>query len=82
MPSDDNFIKPQLPPKPQFSPKTKPQLPPKPILDDFARPLTNIIDDKKNTIEIIPTKKEISLNETNLSEQASKIFQTLTKLTK
>ena len=47
VPSDDNFIKPQLPPKPQFSPKTKPQLPPKPIIDDFARPLTNIIDDKK-----------------------------------
>ena len=33
-PSDINFIKPQLPPKPQFSPKTKPQLPPKPIIDN------------------------------------------------
>ena len=81
-PSDDNFIKPQLPPKPQLSPKAKPQLPPKPIIDDFARPLTNIIDDIKNTIKIIPRKKEVSLNETNLSEQASKIFQILTKLTK
>ena len=47
MPSDNNFINPQLPPKLQFSPKTKQQLPPKPIIDDFARPLTKIIDDKK-----------------------------------
>ena len=33
-PSDINFIKPQLPPKPQFLPKTKPQLLPKPIIDN------------------------------------------------
>ena len=46
--SDINFIKPQLPPKPQFSPKAKPQLPPKPIKDIFARPLTKIIYDEKN----------------------------------
>ena len=47
-PSDINFIKPQLPPKLQFSLKTKPQLRPKPIIDNFARPLTKIIDDEKN----------------------------------
>ena len=47
VPSDNNFINPQLPPKLQFSPKTKQQLPPKLIIDDFARPLTKIIDDKK-----------------------------------
>ena len=56
VPSDNNFIKPQLAPKSQFSPKTKPHLPPKPIIDDFARPLTKIIDDKKNTMQIIPKK--------------------------
>ena len=47
VPYDNNFIKPQLPTKPQFSPKAKPQLPPKPIIDDFARPLTKIIDEEK-----------------------------------
>ena len=57
--SDNNFIKPQLPPKPQFLPKTKPQLPPKPIIDNFARPLTKIIDDEKNTIQIITKKKKL-----------------------
>ena len=58
-PSGNNFIRLQLPPKPQFSPKRKPQLPPKPIMDDFARPLTKIIDDKKNTIQTIPKKKNL-----------------------
>ena len=59
VPSDNNFIKPQLPSKPQFSPKKKSQVPPKPIIDDFARPLTKIIDDKKNTIQTIPKKKNL-----------------------
>ena len=56
-PSDNNFIKSQLPPKPQFLPKTKPQLTPKPMIDHFAWPVTKIIDDKKNTIQIIPKKR-------------------------
>ena len=59
VPSDNNFIKPQLPSKPQFSPKKKSQVPPKPIIDDFARPLTKITDDKKNTIRIISKKKKL-----------------------
>ena len=50
VPSGNNFIKPQLAPKSQFSPKTKPHLPPNPIIDDFARPLTKFIDDKKNAM--------------------------------
>ena len=49
-PSDINFIKSQFPPKSQFLSKTKSQLPLKPIIDNFARPLTKIIDDEKNTI--------------------------------
>ena len=81
-PFGNNFIKPQLPPKRQFSPKTKPQLPPKPIIDNFARPLTKIIDDEKNTIQIIPKKKEVGLNETNLSEQLSKIFPNINEVNK
>ena len=81
-PSDNNFIKLQLPPKRQFSPKTKPQLPPKPIIDNFARPLTKIIDDQKNTIQIIPKKEEVGLNEMNLSEQLSKIFPNINEVNK
>ena len=80
MPADDNFIKPQLPPKPQLP--TKPQLPPKPLIDAFARPLTKIVEAKKNKIEII-TKKELSINKTNLSEHSLLNFsQILTKLKK
>ena len=60
---------------------TKPQLPPELLLDEFARPLTKTIDAKKNNIEIIP-KKEVSINETNLSEQPTKFFQILMKLKK
>ena len=56
-PSDNNFIKPQLPPKHQFLQKRKPKLPPKPIIDNFAQPLTKIINDEKNTIQIIPKKR-------------------------
>ena len=63
-------------------PKTKPQLPPKPIIDNFAKPLTKIIDDEKNTIQIIPRKKEVGLNETNLSEQLSKIFPNIDEVNK
>ena len=81
-PSGINFIKPQLRPKPRFLPKTKPQLPPKPIIDNFAKPLTKIIDDEKNTIQIIPRKKEVDLNKTNLSEQLSKIFPNIDEVNK
>ena len=63
-------------------PKTKPQLPPKPIIDNFAKPLTKIIDDEKNTIQIIPRKKEVDLNKTNLSEQLSKIFPNIDEVNK
>ena len=81
-PSDINFIKPQLPSKPQFLPKTKLQLPPKPIIDNFARPLTKIIDNEKNVIQIIPKKEEVGLNEMNLSEQLSKFFPNIDEVNK
>ena len=59
VPSDNNFIKPQLPSKPQFSPKKKSQVPPKPIIDDFARPLTKIIDDKKIQYKQFQEKRKL-----------------------
>ena len=79
MPADNNFIKPQLLPKAELL--TKPQLPPELLLDEFARPLTKIIDAKKNNIEIIP-KKEVSINETNLSEQPTKFFPNIDEVEK
>ena len=79
MPANDNFIKPKLPPKPQLP--TKPRLLPKSELDEFARPLTKIIDAKKNKIEIFP-KIEISINETKLSEQPTKMFPNIDKAKK
>ena len=43
-------------------------LPSRPCLDNFARPLTRIIDDKSNTIEITPKKRPQNINETSLSK--------------
>ena len=46
----------------------------RPSIDNFARPLTRIIDDKSNTIEITPKKPPPNINETNLSNQLQEIF--------
>ena len=45
-----------------------------PLSDDFSRPLTKIIDSKKNKIEVIPKADKADINEINLSEQLSKLF--------
>ena len=55
---DDSFLTPNKPP-----------IPKKALLDQFSRPLTKIIDPKKNKIEIVPKKENPSINETNSSEQ-------------
>ena len=49
-------------------------LPTRPSIDNFARPLTQIIDDKSNTIEITPKKRAPNINKTNLSKQLQEIF--------
>ena len=41
-------------------------LPSRRTIDNFARPLTRIIDEKSNTIEIKPKKPTPDTNETNL----------------
>ena len=79
VPADNNFIKPQLLPKPKLP--AKPQLPPKLLLDEFPRPLTKTIVAKKNKIKIIP-KKEVSINETSLSEKLTKIFRNIDEVEK
>ena len=59
--------KPPILPKPVIS---KPPIPPKPVLDTFSRPLTKMIDSKKNKIQIIPKKIESNdIEDVNLSKQ-------------
>ena len=57
-------------------------LPARPPIDNFARPLTQIIDDKSNTIEITPKKPTPKINETNLSKQLQEIFPNVTEVIK
>ena len=64
-PSDEGFIKPEVS-------DTK-----RPLRDGFSRALTKIIDSKKNKIEVIPKTEKADINETNLSEQLSKLFPKL-----
>ena len=64
-PPDEIFIRPEVS-------DTK-----RPLTDDFSRPLTKIIDSKKNKIEVTPKTEKADINETNLSEQLSKLFPKL-----
>ena len=57
-------------------------LPSRRTIDNFARPLTRIIDEKSNTIEITPKKPTPDINETNLSEQLQEIFPNINEVIK
>ena len=57
-------------------------LPARPPIDNFARTLTQIIDDKSNTIKITPKKTTPNINETNLSKQLQEIFPNVTEVIK
>ena len=57
-------------------------LPSRSSIDNFSRPLTRIIDDKSNTIEITPKKPTPNINETNYQNSYRKFFQMLLKLIK
>ena len=48
--------------------------PSKPIIDNFARPITQMTDEKNNTIAITPKRPVPKIEETNLSEQLHSIF--------
>ena len=54
----------------------------RPSIDNFERPLTRIIDDKTNTIEVTPKKPTPDINETNLSGQLQEIFPNVTEVIK
>ena len=71
--ADNSLALPDVPNKPPIPPKpviSKPPILPKPVLDTFSRPLTKIIDSKKNKIQIIPKKIESNdIEDVNLSKQ-------------
>ena len=72
--ADDSFALPDVP--------NKPPIPPKPVLDTFSRPLTKIIDPKKNKIQIIPKKTESNdTDDVNLSKQLSILFPEINQVT-
>ena len=45
-----------------------------PIIDKFSRPLTKMVDDRKNTIEVTPKKPEADIEEKNLSQSLAELF--------
>ena len=49
-------------------------LPSKPTIDNFARPITQITDEKNNTIAITPKRPLPKIEEKNLSQQLQSIF--------
>ena len=49
-------------------------LPSKPTVDNFARPITQMTDEKNNTIAITPKRSVPNIEERNLSEQLQSIF--------
>ena len=51
-------------------------------IDNFARPLTQIIDDESNTTEITPKKPAPNIKETNLSKRLQEIFPNVNKVIK
>ena len=58
-------------------------LPSKPTIDNFARPITRMTDEKNNTIATTPERPVPKLKKRNLSEQLQLIFpdvdETITK---
>ena len=49
-------------------------LPSRQAIDNFARPITQMTDEKKNTTAITPKRPVPKIEETNLSEQLQSIF--------
>ena len=69
-PSDENFVKHEIDTT-------------KALGNNFSRPATKIIDakkKKKKEIQITPQKKKTNINETNLSEQLTKLFPKLDEI--
>ena len=65
VPADDSFIRPD----------DLPDVPQTPIIDKFSRPLTKMVDDRKNTIEVTPKKPETDIAEKTLSQPLAELFR-------
>ena len=79
-PSDTSFLTPQsLSPLRNKLP-TLPILCSKLSLHNFARPLTKIVDEKINNIQINPKKPIANINENNLSEQLQEVFPNINEV--
>ena len=57
-------------------------LPSRPSTDNFARPLTRIVDDKTNTIEITPKISTPNINKKKLSKQLQEVFPNVNEVIK
>ena len=57
-------------------------LPSRPSTDNFARPLTRIVDDKTNTIEITPKILTPNINKKKLSKQLQEVFPNVNEVIK
>ena len=57
-------------------------LPSKPTIDNFARPITQIADEKSNTIAITPKRPIPKIEENNLSQQLQSIFPDVNEIIK
>ena len=57
-------------------------LPSKPAIDNFARPITQITDEKNNTIAITPKRPLPKIEERNLSQQLQSIFPDVNEIIK
>ena len=57
-------------------------LPSKPTIDNSARPITQITDEKNNTIAITPKRPLPVIEEINLSQQLRSIFPDVNKTIK
>ena len=60
----------------------KAPLPSKPTIDNFARPITQITDEKSNTIAITPKRPIPKIEENNLSQQLQSIFPDVNEIIK
>ena len=70
VPADDSFIRPD----------DLPHILQTPITDKFSRPLTKMVDDLKNTIEVTPIKPETDIEVKNLSQSLPELFPYINKI--
>ena len=71
-PANDSFIRPD----------DLPDVPQTPIIDKFSRPLTKMVDDRENTIEVTPKKPEADIEEKISSQSLAELFPDINEFLK